>query len=215
MKRKKLTPPPKPANPRLIGYARVSTREQTLDAQVAELKAAGVEDDYLWVEKVSGVASKRKMRDLALTQALPGDTIIVWRLDRLTRKIEEAYEIVGGLKKRGIKFRSLRENFDLETASGKLMFGLFALVAEFERNVTIERTNSGLKVARDRGSTFGAKPKLFGKREELAAELLGKGHTPTEVAKRMKVSRASIYNRWSSEDIEDMRIKAGYYDQDK
>jgi DNA invertase Pin-like site-specific DNA recombinase len=215
VKRKKLTPPPEPANPKLLGYARVSTREQTLDAQIAELKAAGVEDDYLWVEKVSGVASKRRMRDLCLTQAMRGDTIIVWRLDRLTRKIEEAYEIVGQLKARGIRFRSLKENFDLDTASGKFMFGVFALVAEFERNVTIERTNSGLKVARDRGSKFGAKPKLFGKREELAAELLGKGHTPTEVAKRMKVSRASIYNRWSAEDIEELRVKAGYYDGDK
>jgi DNA invertase Pin-like site-specific DNA recombinase len=215
VKRKKLTPPPEPKHPKLIGYARVSTREQTLDAQIAELKAAGVEDDYLWVEKVSGVASKRKMRDLALTQAMPGDTFVVWRLDRLTRRIEEAYEIVGALKKRGIRFRSLKENFDLDTASGKFMFGVFALVAEFERNVTIERTHSGLKVARARGAQLGAKKKLFGEREEKAAELLGKGWSPTAVARKFKVSRASIYNRWGAEDIEELRIKHGYHDKDE
>ena len=218
VKRKKLTPPPEPAQPKqpkLIGYARVSTREQILDMQIAELKAAGVEDDYLWVEKVSGVASRRPMRDLCLTQAMRGDTIIVWRLDRLTRRIEEAYKLVNELKQRGIKFRSLKENFDLETATGKLMFGFFALMAEFERNVTAERTQSGMRVARQRGSQIGAKKKLDGAREEQAAQLLAKGWTPAAVARKFKVSRASIYNRWSAEDIEDMRIQAGYFDKDE
>lgn len=209
--RKSAPEPAAPQQPRLIGYARVSTREQTLDAQIAELKAAGVQDDELWVEKVSGVGAKRTMRDMAMTQAMRGDTFIVWRLDRLGRKVLEVYQLVEQLKNRGIKFKSLKENFDLDTATGKLMFGVAVLWAEFERNVTVERTQSGMAVARKRGSQIGAKKKLDGKREEEAAELLGKGWTPAAVARKFKVSRATIYSRWTSEDIDELRVKHGYY----
>lgn len=190
---------------RLIGYARVSTREQILDMQVDELKAAGVLDDNLWVEKVSGVASKRPQRDLALMDARKGDTFIVWRLDRLSRKILEVYTLVDELKARGVNFRSLKESFDLSTATGKLMFGMAALWADFERNVTIERTISGMRAAKARGRTAGAKPKLNDRQMAMAEKLLARGWTPTEVAEKYSVSRQTIYTKWNSEDISRLR----------
>lgn len=194
---------------RLIGYARVSTREQTLTHQIDALKAAGVHDDNLWVEQVSGAASKRPERDKALIDAREGDTLIVWRLDRIGRKIMEVYSIVETLRARGIIFRSLTENFDLSTASGKLMFGMAALWAEFERNVTIERTQSGMAAAARRGHVAGAKPKLYGKRLEAAKALLVKGWTPGEVAKKFRVSRQTIYVRCPREEVERLREEAG------
>ena len=157
---KKRKSAPQPYN-RLIGYARVSTREQTLTHQIDALKAAGVHDDNLWVEKVSGVYSRRPQRDLALMDAREGDTFIVWRLDRLSRKIVELYTIVEELRTRGITFLSLQERFDLSTATGKMGFGMAALWADHERNVTIERTASGMKAARARGRQIGREPTTY------------------------------------------------------
>src|SRR5262245_54819908 len=119
--------------PRMIGYARVSTREQNLEGQIDDLLAAGVRKDNLWVEKVSGASSKRPMRDLAIIDAREGDTFVVWRLDRLGRNALDLYKRVQELQARGVKFKSLRENFDETTAVGKLMFGMFAVFAQFER----------------------------------------------------------------------------------
>lgn len=191
--------------PRLIGYARVSTREQTLDMQIDELKAAGVHDDNLWVEKVSGVASKRPQRDLAMMDACKGDTFIVWRLDRLSRRILEVYNLVDDLKARGINFRSLKESFDLSTATGKLMFGMAALWADFERNVTIERTASGMRAAKLRGRSAGQPSKLSPKQWAMVEKLLARGWTPSEVAEKYDVSRQTIYVRYSSEKIAGLR----------
>lgn len=202
MKKQKPTPQPRT---RLVGYARVSTREQTLDMQIDALKAAGVHDDNLWVEKVSGAASKRPQRDLAMIDCREGDTLIVWRLDRIGRKIMEVYEIVEDLRKRGIKFRSLTENFDLSTASGKLMFGMAALWAEFERNVTIERTLSGMAAAKARGRPAGRESKLSNAQWCQVERLLTAGWTPAEVAEKFKVSRQTIYVRYPSEKIAQMR----------
>lgn len=205
MKKRKSAPSPQN---RLVGYARVSTREQTLDMQIDALKAAGVQDDNLWVEKVSGAASKRPQRDLAMIDCREGDTLIVWRLDRIGRKIMEVYEIVEDLRKRGIKFRSLTENFDLSTATGKLMFGMAALWAEFERNVTIERTQSGMAAARARGRKVGRESKLSPRQWARAEALLAQGWTPAEVAEKYKVSRQTIYMRFPSEKIAELRGEA-------
>lgn len=196
---------PKAPVSRLVGYARVSTREQTLDMQIDALKAAGVHEDNIWVEKVSGAASKRPERDKALIDAREGDTLIVWRLDRIGRKIMEVYAIVGGLQERGVKFRSLTENFDLSTASGKLMFGMAALWAEFERNVTIERTLSGMEAAKARGRPPGRESKLSPKQWARVEQLIIDGWTPAEVAEKYKVSRQTIYMRFPSERIAALR----------
>ncbi len=205
MKNRKSAPLPQP---RLVGYARVSTREQTLDLQIDALKAAGVHDDNMWVEKVSGAASKRPQRDMALLDAREGDTFVVWRLDRLGRRIMEVYELVEDLRQRGVRFMSLTENFDLSTATGKLMFGMAALWAEFERNVTIERTMSGMAAARARGKPAGRESKLSPKQWAQAEKLLAKGWTPAEVATKYKVARQTIYMRFPSERIAELRGEA-------
>ena len=190
---------------RLIGYARVSTREQTLHHQLDALKAAGVHEDNLWVEQVSGVYSKRPERDKALMDARTGDTFIVWKLDRLSRKITEIFTLVDGLRERGITFRSLMEPFDFTSAMGKLGFGMAAIMAAHERDVTIERTASGMKAAYARGLRPGREPKLNDKQRAMAEKLLTRGWTPAEVAAKYKVSRQTIYTKWSSEDIARLR----------
>lgn len=194
-----------PPRNRLIGYARVSTREQTLDLQTDALKAAGVMDDNLWVEKVSGAASRRPQRDLAMVDARDGDTFMVWRLDRLGRRIMEVYDLVEQLRKKNVRFVSLTENFDLSTATGKLMFGMAALWAEFERNVTIERTLSGMEAAKARGRRAGRASKLSDNKWIVVEKLLADGWTPAEVAEKFKVSRQTIYIRYPSAKIAELR----------
>lgn len=190
---------------RLVGYARVSTREQNLDLQIDELKRAGVLDDNLWVEKVSGVSSKRPQRDLALIDAREGDTFVVWRLDRLGRSVVDLYNQVEALEKRGVKFRSLRDNIDTSTAIGKMLFGLFAVLAEFERNQTIERTLAGMAAARARGRMPGRASKI--KDWTKVEKLLAAGWTRAEVAEKFKVSRQTIYVRYNTKDVERLRRK--------
>jgi DNA invertase Pin-like site-specific DNA recombinase len=181
---------------RLIGYARVSTREQNLDMQIDELRKAGVHDDNLWVEKVSGVSSRRPQRDLALLDARPGDTFIVWRLDRLGRSVVDLYAQVEALRARGVKFRSLRDNVDTSTTIGKLMFGIFAVLAEFERNQTIERTMAGMASARARGRMPGQPSKLKDRQWLAVERALRKGITVAELAEKYGVTTQTIYSRY-------------------
>jgi len=190
---------------RLIGYARVSTREQTLDHQIDALKREGVHDDNLWVEKVSGVYSRRPERDKALMDARAGDTFVVWRLDRLSRKIVELYTIVEELHARGITFLSIQERFDFKSASGKMGFGFSALWASHERNVTIERTQSGMRAARERGKQIGRDPKLTPAQWKTVERLLAKGWTPPEIADKYDISRQTVYIRYNAEKIAQLR----------
>jgi DNA invertase Pin-like site-specific DNA recombinase len=190
---------------RLIGYARVSTREQNLQMQIDALKRAGVLDDNLWVEKVSGVSARRPQRDLALLDARDGDTFIVWRLDRLGRSVSDLYSQVEKMRDRGVKFRSLTDNVDTATTTGKLMFGIFAVLAEFERNQTIERTLAGMASARLRGRMPGRAPKLTVKKLEQARNLIKAGWSVAEVAAKFKVSDNAIYRYFSSAELEKIR----------
>jgi DNA invertase Pin-like site-specific DNA recombinase len=192
-------------NARLIGYARVSTREQNLDLQIDALKKAGVLDDNLWVEKVSGVSSRRPQRDLALLDARDGDTFITWRLDRLGRSVLDLYNQVETMRKRGVKYRSLSDGVDTSTSIGKLMFGFFAALAEFERNQTIERTLAGMASARARGRMPGRAPKLTVKKLEQARNLIKAGWSVAEVAAKFKVSDNAIYRYFPSAELEKIR----------
>jgi DNA invertase Pin-like site-specific DNA recombinase len=197
---------PAPAdNPRLIGYARVSTREQNLQMQIDELKAAGVLDDNLWVEKVSGVSSRRPQRDLALLDARDGDTFIVWRLDRLGRSVSDLYKQVETMRDRGVKFRAIKDNVDTATTMGKLMFGIFAVLAEFERNQTIERTLAGMASARKRGRMPGRAPKLTAKKLAVIRARIKDGWTVAECAKDFRVSDNAIYRYFPSAELEKIR----------
>lgn len=139
-----------------IGYARVSTLEQNLDLQTDALKNSGI--DKIFVDKVSGVKSEKPELNELLKFIRKGDILTVWRLDRIGRTTVGLIQFVTELNNKGIHFKSISENIDTSTASGKLIFQIFCVLAEHERNILIERTNAGLKSARARGKN-GGRPK--------------------------------------------------------
>ena len=134
----------------LIGYARVSTQDQTLDLQKDALHKAGCQK--IFTDIASGAKQERKGLEDALSHAREGDIFVVWRLDRLGRSITHLIETVSGLATRGVGFKSLTENIDTTTSGGKLVFHIFGALAEFERDIIRERTNAGLQAARARRS---------------------------------------------------------------
>ena len=136
-----------------VGYARVSREEQHLELQLDALKAAGCEQ--IFTEKIKSVKDQRPLLEQSLKFVRSGDTLVVWRLDRLGRSLKNLLEIMGFLEERGIEFQSLTEHLDSSSPSGKLIFHIFASVAEFERALTIERTRAGLAAARARGRKGG------------------------------------------------------------
>ena len=133
----------------LVGYARVSTDEQTLNLQNDALQASGCQ--HIFTDTASGAKRDRPGLDEAIHFVRSGDTLVVWRLDRLGRSLKHLIETVGALEERGIGFRSLQENIDTTTSGGKLVFHVFGALAEFERGLIRERTNAGLAAARARG----------------------------------------------------------------
>src|SRR6185312_15407568 len=128
----------------LIGYVRVSTDDQRMDLQRDALAKAGVESENVLVDEMSGAKARRPGLDLALKRLRPGDTLIVWRLDRLGRTLRELIDLVDKIKASGAEFKSLTEHMDTTTAVGRLMFHVIGAVAEFERNLLIERTYAGM-----------------------------------------------------------------------
>src|SRR5262249_8569757 len=181
----------------LIGYARVSTDEQNLDLQRDAMLKAGLAAKDLYAEKVTGVTSERPGLQAALTHLREGDTLIVWRLDRLGRSLKHLIETVTILKEQGVAFRSLTENIDTSTATGTLVFQIFGALAEFERNLIKERTVAGLNAARARGRT-GGRPRhnpnsgrvAFAKRLYRDSRM-----SIPEILKTLKISKATLY-RW-------------------
>src|SRR5438552_15253368 len=143
----------------LIGYARVSTNEQNLDLQRDALRKAGVTAKNLYTDTITGTKSERPGLEQALSHLREGDTLVVWRLDRLGRSLKHLIENVTALKQQGIAFQSITENIDTSSATGQLVFHLFGALAEFERNLITERTMAGLEAARARGRK-GGRPKL-------------------------------------------------------
>src|ERR671932_2864777 len=141
----------------LIGYARVSTDEQNLDLQLSALKQAGCEQ--LYTDKVSGTKATRPGLEEAFSHLRAGDTFVVWRLDRLGRSLRHLIDTVTDLQERGVGFKSLTESIDTTTGGGKLVFHVFAALAEFERDIIRERTHAGLTAARARGRR-GGRPKV-------------------------------------------------------
>ena len=142
----------------LVGYARVSTLDQNPELQLDALKAAGCKK--VFVEKASGAKEDRIQLRAALDYMRPGDTLVVWKLDRLARSVKQLIATVEELKERGIGLRSLTEAIDATTAAGELFFHIFGALAQFERSIIRERTNAGLKAALARGRKGGRRPKL-------------------------------------------------------
>lgn len=200
---------PQPVEPtgQLIGYARVSTRDQSVDMQLEALRRAGVPEDNLWWEVKSGVKARRPKLELALTQAMRGDTVVVYKLDRFGRSMLDLIEKVQDLTERGIGFKSLTEGFDTTTPGGRLLFHVIGALAQFERDLVVERTRDGMAAARERGSQIGAVKKLDDDMEKEAAALLLSGMRPQEVAERYNVTRQTLYSRKSLKRIM-VRMKA-------
>ncbi len=145
---------------RLIGYARVSTSGQELNLQLDALKHAGISDKLIFIDKVSGTKTDRPGLAACMTELQAGDTLIIWRLDRLGRSLKHLIEIVDELKGRGVGFRSISDGgIDTTTASSEMVFNIFATLAQFERRLIQERTQAGLKAARARGKK-GGRPKI-------------------------------------------------------
>jgi DNA invertase Pin-like site-specific DNA recombinase len=176
----------------LIGYARVSTQDQNLALQLDALKAVGCEK--VFVEKASGAQRERPELKAALDYMRAGDTLVVWKLDRLARSLKQLIETVELLDGKDMGFRSLTEAIDTTTAGGKLIFHIFGALAEFERSIIKERTKAGLDAARARGRTGGRPPALTEKDLAAAKALLADSAiTVDEVAKRLNVAASTLY----------------------
>jgi DNA invertase Pin-like site-specific DNA recombinase len=176
----------------LVGYARVSTQDQKPALQRDALTAAGCEK--LFEETASGAQRDRPQLQAAIDYMREGDTLVVWKLDRLARSMKQLIETVEGLDARGIGFRSLTEAIDTTTPGGKLVFHIFGALAEFERSIIRERTNAGLKAARDRGKLGGRPPALSVEDLSAARAMLRDPEITVEaVAKRMGVAASTLY----------------------
>jgi DNA invertase Pin-like site-specific DNA recombinase len=179
----------------LIGYARVSTQDQTLNLQKDALEKLGC--TKIFTDTASGAKAERIGLDEALEYVREGDTLVVWRLDRLGRSLKHLIETISQLDTRKIGFKSLTENIDTTTSGGKLIFHIFGALAEFERNLIRERTNAGLQAARARGRK-GGRPKAKAlntpKKITLAQSLYNdKNNTIDEICKTLNISRATLY----------------------
>ena len=176
-----------------VGYARVSTNDQNLHMQEDALKTMGCEEIYRDI--ASGVKTARPGLEDVLAYLREGDTLVVWKLDRLGRSLQHLIETVKSLSKRKIGFQSLQENIDTTTSGGKLIFHIFSALAEFERDLIKERTNAGLKAARARGRLGGRPPLLEEKQvEKMLARYDEQKLTVEEICKIHGVSRPSFYN---------------------
>ena len=176
----------------LIGYARVSTQDQKPALQLDALKLAGC--GRVFEEKASGAQRDRPQLKAALEYMRSGDTLVVWKLDRLARSMKQLIETVEELEGQGIGFRSLTEAIDTTTPGGKLVFHIFGALAEFERSIIRERTRAGLDAARARGRRGGRPPKLQEK-DLVAARAMLANNTITveDIARRLQVSPATLY----------------------
>jgi len=177
----------------LIGYARISTHDQCLNLQQDALHQAGCEK--IFSDEVSGTASSRPGLDKLKEQLRSGDTLVVWRLDRLGRSVRDLIDWVTTLENEGVGFISLQESIDTTTSNGTLVFHLFAALAEFERNLISERTRAGLDAARARGRKGGRPKALDKEKRKLLIELYDQKKIPINtLCKMMGISKPTLYS---------------------
>ncbi len=179
------------ASPRLVGYARVSTDEQTTRLQRDALRAAGV--DAVFEDKESGALRSRPRLDRALAELRAGDTLVVWKLDRLGRSLRNLLEVAETLRERGVALRSLTEHIDTASATGKMLYAVLGAVAQFERDVLRERTVAGMRAAKSRGEHIGRPPALTSSQIREARKMLERGESPSHVARVLRVGRSTLY----------------------
>ena len=179
----------------LIGYARVSKADgsQSIDLQTDALRAAGVEADNIYDDRASGSRNDRPGLTACLKSLRDGDVLIVWKLDRLGRSLRDLIHMLDELKHRGVKFRSLTEAIDTDTATGRAMWQMIGVLAELERSLITERTRAGVKAAQKRGVRFGRRPKLSPPQVAHARQLIDGGQRVQEVAALLSVGRVTLY----------------------
>lgn len=183
----------------VIGYARVSTADQDAAMQHEALNAAGAAK--VFEDVASGAKADRPGLTAALAYLREGDTLAVWKLDRLGRSLPHLVQTVAELEQRGVGFRSLTESIDTTTPGGRLVFHLFAALADFERDLIRERTRAGLAVAKARGSAAGRRPVVTADKLARARMLIdAKGLTVREAAARVKVGKTALYKALAAED---------------
>ncbi len=175
----------------LIGYARVSTSDQTLNLQKDALEKIGC--SKIFTDTISGATTERQGLDAALAYVREGDMFVVWKLDRLGRSLKHLIETITHLNNRKIGFKSITENIDTTTSGGKLIFHIFGALAEFERDIIKERTNAGLQAARARGRLGGRPKSLTGKKVAMAQSLYDdKNNAINDICKTLNISRATF-----------------------
>jgi DNA invertase Pin-like site-specific DNA recombinase len=176
----------------LIGYARVSTQDQTLNLQKDALEKIGC--SKIFTDTASGASTERKGLEEAIEFLREGDMLVVWRLDRLGRSLKHLIETITSLSNRNIGFKSITESIDTTTSGGKLIFHIFGALAEFERDIIRERTQAGLVAARARGR-LGGRPKILNQKKVAMAQALcnDKSNSIGEICKTLNISRSTFY----------------------
>lgn len=181
---------------RLVGYARVSTNGQELKLQLDALAKAGCAKRLVFIDKISGAKSARPGLDDCLRELKAGDTLVVWRLDRLGRSVRHLIDLVEQLHQRGVGFKSICDGaIDTTTASGELIFHIFTALAQFERKLTQERTRAGLEAARARGRLGGRKPMPVNDPRVQTAKKMhsDKSISVPDICRTLRISRATLY----------------------
>ena len=213
MRRQKVTAKP-PADPErehvatYVGYARVSTADQSLDMQIDALVRAGVHPDNIHQEHVSGVNRKRPGRDLALKACRPGDTIVVYKLDRVGRNARDLLAFIDRVEAAGVKFRSLSETIDTGTPMGRVVFLMLAAFAQFERDVIAERTKRGMDSAKARGQKFGAPEKVTPAVEAEVEKMVAADWPMSHIAQKVGVHVNTLRKRFRAERLQQIRDDA-------
>lgn len=179
------------------GYTRISTAEQSAQLQLDALLAAGIDPTRVFHEKASGALACRPRLAELLALLRPGDTLVVWRLDRLGRNLAHLVQTVTSLGERGVGFVSLTEAIDTTTPAGRLLFGIMASLAAFERDLIQERTLAGLAAARARGNIGGRPPIMTAEKLAVARRMLDEGKPKAVIAKTIGVSRPTLYEHLS------------------
>jgi DNA invertase Pin-like site-specific DNA recombinase len=177
----------------LIGYARVSTHDQNLDLQHEALEKA--ECKMTFEDKMSGNRLERPGLMQALNALREGDTLVVWKLDRLGRSVKSLVDLVNDLHNKGIHFKSLTDSIDTSTSSGRFFFHVMASLAQMERELIVERTRAGLEIAKQLGRRGGRKRKMTDSKIESAKKLIANGIPPRDVAESLNISIPTLY-RW-------------------
>lgn len=183
---------------RLLGYTRVSTTSQDAQLQVDSLKSVGVEERDVFSDVTSGSRKAIERPGMArlLEYATEGDTVVVWRVDRLGRSLVDVLSTVNLLQERGIRIRSVQDGIDPQTSTGRLMLNMLATLAEYERELITERVNAGIVAAQESGTRFGRPPvdqKVIAEKLAIAADARAKGRTAAEAARLVGWSRATLY----------------------